>query len=166
MSKLQGREANLFSDLASTTIAGQLESRLKELERNIAVARQFIKLADECYSQVRHEWELLQQDTRPARAAPDFSQHTSEPRDEDTFEEIATFKEKKSHFGHVKTGKTPEGTNTHTPSLGAKPETLKRKETESSNEAKTSEISQKASHPSKASRKGKRSNIKRLKPQS
>src|SRR5216683_3168695 len=62
MSKVQGRDANLFSDLASTTIAGQLESRLKELERNIAVARQFIKLADECYSQVKHEWELLQQD--------------------------------------------------------------------------------------------------------
>jgi hypothetical protein len=35
---------------------------LKELERNIAVARQFIGMADECYSKVKHEWELLQQD--------------------------------------------------------------------------------------------------------
>src|SRR5213594_1700381 len=64
MSKLQGREASAFSDIANTTLADQVESRLKELERNIAVARQFIKLADECSSQVRHEWDLLQQDIR------------------------------------------------------------------------------------------------------
>ncbi len=64
MSKLQGRETGTFSDIANTTLAEQVESRLKELERNIAVARQFIKLADECSSQVRHEWDLLQQDIR------------------------------------------------------------------------------------------------------
>ncbi len=155
MSRVQGRDANLFNDLASTTIAGQLESRLKELERNIAVARQFIKLADECYSQVRHEWELLQQDSRPAKTTQEFSQHTPETRDEDTFEEISTFKEKKPHPSHGKTGKTPEPTNLHTPSLGAKPETPKRKESESSTETKASDTPQKASHGSKASRKGK-----------
>src|SRR5713101_3795220 len=145
MSRVQGREANLFSDLASTTIAGQLESRLKELERNIAVARQFIKLADECYSEVRHEWELLQQDTRPAKPAPEFPQHTTEPRDEDTFEEISTFKEKKPHLSHGKKEKAPEPTSIHTPSLGAKPETPKRKEVESSSETKASDASQKTS---------------------
>src|SRR6267143_954870 len=61
MSKLQVSENSLV-DIANTTLANQLESRLKELERNIAVARQFIGMADECYSKVKHEWELLQQD--------------------------------------------------------------------------------------------------------
>jgi hypothetical protein len=61
MSKLQASENSLV-DIANTTLANQLESRLKELERNIAVARQFIGMADECYSKVKHEWELLQQD--------------------------------------------------------------------------------------------------------
>src|SRR5438093_13653599 len=61
MSKLQSSESSL-TDIANMTLANQLESRLKELERNIAVARQFIGMADECYSKVKHEWELLQQD--------------------------------------------------------------------------------------------------------
>ena len=61
MSKLQASENSLV-DIANTTLANQLESRLKELERNIAVARQFIGMADECYGKVKHEWELLQQD--------------------------------------------------------------------------------------------------------
>ncbi len=61
MSKLQVSD-NSLTDIANTTLANQLESRLKELERNIAVARQFIGMADECYSKVKHEWELLQQD--------------------------------------------------------------------------------------------------------
>src|SRR2546425_1338159 len=61
MSKLQVSD-NSLTDIANATLANQLESRLKELERNIAVARQFIGMADECYSKVKHEWELLQQD--------------------------------------------------------------------------------------------------------
>jgi len=61
MSKLQVSDNSLV-DIANMTLANQLESRLKELERNIAVARQFIGMADECYSKVKHEWELLQQD--------------------------------------------------------------------------------------------------------
>src|SRR5438093_11578526 len=61
MSKLQVSE-NSLTYTADTTLANELESRLKELERNIAVARQFIGMADECYSKVKHEWELLQQD--------------------------------------------------------------------------------------------------------
>src|SRR5207253_1866151 len=61
MSKLQVSDSSLV-DIANATLANQLESRLEELERNIAVARQFIGMADECYSKVKHEWELLQQD--------------------------------------------------------------------------------------------------------
>jgi hypothetical protein len=61
MSRLQVSDNSLV-DIANATLANQLESRLKELERNIAVARQFIGMADECYSKVKHEWELLQQD--------------------------------------------------------------------------------------------------------
>src|SRR5437899_12258757 len=49
MSKLQVSDNSLV-DIANMTLANQLESRLKELERNIAVARQFIGMADECYS--------------------------------------------------------------------------------------------------------------------
>src|SRR5437879_12382168 len=61
MSKLQVGDNSLV-DIANMTLANQLESRLKELERNIAVDRQLIGMADECYSKVKHEWELLQQD--------------------------------------------------------------------------------------------------------
>jgi hypothetical protein len=61
MSKVESSDSGLI-DIANLTLANQLESRLKELERNIAVARQFIGMADECYSKVKHEWELLQQD--------------------------------------------------------------------------------------------------------
>src|SRR5207245_10989442 len=69
MSKLQASDNSLV-DIANTTLANQLESRLKELERNIAVARQFIGMADECYSKVKHEWELLQQDIGVKNATP------------------------------------------------------------------------------------------------
>ena len=153
MSKVHGRDASLYSDIASTTIAGQLESRMKELERNIAVARQFIKLADECYGQVKHEWELLQQDARPrpTRAVPEFSQSSPslEQSEQDFFEEISTFKEKKPHPSRNKTGKVSGPTTPHTPSLGAKPETPKRKDNEASSENKASETPQKESRSSR-----------------
>ena len=84
MSKLQVSESSL-TDIANTTLANQLESRLKELERNIAVARQFIGMADECYSKVKHEWELLQQDigvknttTNQTRRLPSTEERTDE----------------------------------------------------------------------------------------
>ncbi len=60
--KVEGREAESLRDIASVSLAGELESRLRDLERNIAVAKQFIKLADESYSEVRREWNILQQD--------------------------------------------------------------------------------------------------------
>ncbi len=80
-----------------------MESRLKELERNIAVARQFIKLADETYSQVRHEWDLLQQDVRtrqPETFSSPFSEGNEEKKHErDHLEEGFGHKDKaKSHF--------------------------------------------------------------------
>src|SRR5213080_571099 len=85
MSKLQVSDSSLV-DIANATLANQLESRLKELERNIAVARQFIGMADECYSKVKHEWELLQQDigvknatTNQTRHLPSTEERTDEP---------------------------------------------------------------------------------------
>jgi hypothetical protein len=97
MSKLQATD-NSLTDIANTTLANQLESRLKELERNIAVARQFIGLADECYSKVRHEWELLQQDigvknatTSQTRLLSPLEERTDEPEFKTT-----VHKEKKS----------------------------------------------------------------------
>src|SRR5881296_2086123 len=83
MSKLQVSE-NSLTDIANTTLANQLESRLKELERNIAVARQFIGMADECYSKVKHEWELLQQDIGVKNAT---THQTQLPSSSDTIDE-------------------------------------------------------------------------------
>ena len=90
MSKLQASESSL-AVIANTTLANQLESRLKELERNIAVARQFIGMADECYSKVKHEWELLQQDigvkntTSQTRHLPPTEDRTDESEISGTF---------------------------------------------------------------------------------
>src|SRR5438132_546284 len=90
MSKLQVSD-NSLTDIANTTLANQLESRLKELERNIAVARQFIGMADECYSKVKHEWELLQQDigvknatTNQTRYLPSTEERTDKPEIKET----------------------------------------------------------------------------------
>lgn len=79
MSRVEGKSPSQFSDLANLTIANELESRLKELERNIAVARQFIKLADESYARIRHEWDLLQQDIRPRKTATETTLDTLTP---------------------------------------------------------------------------------------
>ena len=90
MSKLQVSD-NSLTDIANTTLANQLESRLKELERNIAVARQFIGMADECYSKVKHEWELLQQDigvknatAHQTRYLPSTEERTDKPEIKET----------------------------------------------------------------------------------
>src|SRR2546428_2378850 len=83
MSKLQVGDNSLV-DIANMTLANQLESRLKELERNSAGARQFSGMADECYSKVKHEWELLQQDigvkstTSQTRHIPSTEERTDE----------------------------------------------------------------------------------------
>jgi hypothetical protein len=74
MSKLQVSDSSLV-DIANTTLANHLESRPKELERNIAVARQFIGMANECYSKVKHEWELLQQEIGVRNTTPSRTRH-------------------------------------------------------------------------------------------
>src|SRR2546428_11073702 len=64
MSKVQERDATLLNNLSDTEIANELDSRLRDLEKNIAVAREFIKLADESYSELRHNWNLLHEEAR------------------------------------------------------------------------------------------------------
>jgi hypothetical protein len=97
MSKLQVSDNSLV-DIANTTLANQLESRLKELERNIAVARQFIGMADECYSKVKHEWELLQQDIGVKNATTNQTRLVSSLKERTDGSEIrgTVRKEKKS----------------------------------------------------------------------
>ena len=148
MSKVHSKDNSLFNDIASTTIAGQLESRLRELERNIAVAHEFIKLADESYNQVKHEWELLHNDKPSSKKTSEFP-HPSPPSqhdEEDIFEDIPSFKDKKARTSLEKSSKSLGSATSHTPSLGAKPEMLnKKKENAESGEAKTPEPEQKAS---------------------
>src|SRR5436309_5445866 len=108
MSKVHSKYNSLFNDIASTTIAGQLESRLRELERNIAVAHEFIKLADESYNQVKHEWELLHNDKPSSKKTSEFP-HPSPPSqhdEEDTFEDIPSFKDKKTRTALEKSSKS------------------------------------------------------------
>ncbi len=62
MSKVQEKDATLLSNLSGSEIANELDSRLRDLEKNIAVAREFIKLADESYSELRHKWNLLHEE--------------------------------------------------------------------------------------------------------
>src|SRR5437899_12259276 len=64
MSKVQEKENTLLNNLSGTEIANELDSRLRDLEKNIAVAREFIKLADESYSELRHKWNLLHEEVR------------------------------------------------------------------------------------------------------
>jgi len=161
MSKIHRKENTLLNDIATTTIAGQLESRLKELERNIAVAHEFIKLADESYNQVKHEWELLHNDKPSTKKTSEFPSYSPQTQhdDEDTFEDIPSFKDKKTHGPHEKSFKSFGSTSSHTPSLGAKPETTKKKETLEPAEAKTSEPEPKESKTSRH-KKSKSSNSK------
>src|SRR6266849_4739165 len=111
MSKLQASENSLV-DIANTTLANQLESRLKELERNIAVARQFIGMADECYSKVKHEWELLQQDigvknatTSQTRLPSSLEERTDKPEIRGT---VRREKKNGSEFQRKKTEDSPD----------------------------------------------------------
>ena len=78
MSKVQGKDADLLNNLTDTGIANELDSRLRDLEKNIAVAREFIKLADESYSELRHKWNLLQEEAR-GRVEASASERTANP---------------------------------------------------------------------------------------
>ncbi len=68
MSKVQEKDAILLSNLSGSEIANELDSRLRDLEKNIAVAREFIKLADESYSrrpsETNQDHESAQERTR------------------------------------------------------------------------------------------------------
>ena len=64
MSKVQDKESTLLNNLSDREIAHELDSRLRDLEKNIAVAREFIKLADESYSELRHKWNLLSEEVQ------------------------------------------------------------------------------------------------------
>src|SRR5207247_9167571 len=59
MSKVQEKESTLLNTLSSKEVANELDSHLRDLEKNIAVAREFIKLVDESYSDLRHKWNML-----------------------------------------------------------------------------------------------------------
>jgi len=138
MSKLQTSESSLV-DIANTTLANQLESRLKELERNIAVARQFIGMADECYSKVKHEWELLQQDigvknttTNQTRHLPSIEERTDEAETKGT---VSREKKSRSESQRKKAEDSPDTflqPEDHAES--AKDEKSSRKESETSSQ--------------------------------
>src|SRR6266446_1192734 len=70
MSKVQEKDATLLSNLTGSEIANELDSRLRDLEKNIAVAREFIKLADESYSELRHKWNLLHEEVHNKSRKP------------------------------------------------------------------------------------------------
>jgi hypothetical protein len=67
MSKVQGKDSELQNNLTGSGIVSELDSldsHLRDLEKNIAVAREFIKLADESYSELRHKWNLIHEEAR------------------------------------------------------------------------------------------------------
>ncbi len=159
MSKLQGRETSAFSDIANTTLADQVESRLKELERNIAVARQFIKLADECSSQVRHEWDLLQQDIRTAPIETSsqltLAEHPRKHEITPHLEGFPTTKKKTKHqTGEDEFKEETEDTSTALTETDTTPTRTKhhgstKKEAGPTNETKTTTITSKNSYLAK-----------------
>jgi hypothetical protein len=138
MSKLQASESSLV-DIANATLANQLESRLKELERNIAVARQFIGMADECYSKVKHEWELLQQDigvknttTSQTRHLPSTEERTDESETKGT---VRSEKKSRSEFQRKKAEDSPDTfLQPEDHAEAAKDERSTRKQTETSSQ--------------------------------
>ncbi len=158
MSKLQGRETSTFSDIANTTLAEQVESRLKELERNIAVARQFIKLADECSSQVRHEWDLLQQDIRTTSSESNTSRtFTEHPKKHETTPRLEGFptREKTKHKSEDEFKNETEDISDSITGTDANPKPTKRHgskrhETESADETKSPTVTSKNSYLAKS----------------
>src|SRR5207245_6512734 len=131
MSKIQASD-NSLTDIANTTLANQLESRLKELERNIAVARQFIGMADECYSKVKHEWELLQQDIGVKNATTSQNRHLSSLEDRiDESEIMGTVRREKKGKSELQRTDSPDIVlHPEDQAASAKDEKTSRKQTE------------------------------------
>ncbi len=149
MSKTQERDTNLFSDLANTTIAGELESRLRELERNIAVARQFIKLADETYTQVRREWEILQEGVRSRKTETNTASHTrnTDKHDLDTLEETETPRTTKTRTSRDANSKASTTLwKTHTSQHATKTSSANKENDEDSNQDSFSASTPKTPH--------------------
>ena len=139
MSRVQAKEANFLSNLSGTEIASELDSRLRDLEKNIAVAREFIKLADESYSELRHKWNLLHEEVhnKPQTHAAEQATVTgekkeSQPRNKERgkprSKEVTRLDEPKS-LGSMDIATKAEG---HV--KGAKPPSRPKKETENSSE--------------------------------
>ena len=107
MSKVQEKDENLLNNLSGSEIANELDSRLRDLEKNIAVAREFIKLADESYSELRHKWNLLHEEVR-SKSQTRQTERTS------TTEEKTEIRQKNSQHSKTKAGQVasfdePEG---------------------------------------------------------
>jgi hypothetical protein len=152
MSKVQGKEATLLNNLSGTEIANELDSRLRDLEKNIAVAREFIKLADESYSELRHKWNLLHEEVRnkPQTHAAEQATVTGEKKEsrprnkvraKPRLKEVTQLNEPKSS-GSMDTPPKPES---H--AKGAKPVNRPKKETENSSERFDSLTPEKPSQP-------------------
>jgi hypothetical protein len=152
MSKVQEKEATLLNNLSGTEIANELDSRLRDLEKNIAVAREFIKLADESYSELRHKWNLLHEEVRnkPQTHAAEQATVTGEkkesrPRNKERAKprskEVTRLNEPKSS-GSMDTPPKPES---H--AKGAKSVNRPKKETENSSDRIDSLTPEKPSQP-------------------
>jgi hypothetical protein len=152
MSKVQGKDATLLNNLSGTEIANELDSRLRDLEKNIAVAREFIKLADESYSELRHKWNLLHEEVSNKPQT-----HASEPATV-TVEKKVTRPRNKEH-SKTRSKEVAQLNEPENPgSLGmstkpevhakrAKPMNRPKKETENSSKAPDSLSPEKPSQP-------------------
>lgn len=88
----RGRDASISVDMADMTLGSSLESHSKEVfERNIAVVRGFIRLADECLGGRRRTLQENRQEepsrkaetSRAVRVAKDHNVHTAAYNSED-----------------------------------------------------------------------------------
>jgi predicted nuclease with TOPRIM domain len=118
MSKVQGKDANLLNNLSGSEIANELDTRLRDLEKNIAVAREFIKLADESYSELRHKWNLLHEEVSNKRPTQSLEQTTvTEETTDGQHENKGHRKTKSKEFTEL-----TEPKSTSSPSISTKPE--------------------------------------------
>jgi predicted nuclease with TOPRIM domain len=152
MSKVQEKDATLLNTLSGTEIANELDSHLRDLEKNIAVAREFIKLADESYSELRHKWNLLSEDVRNkpqthiTEQAPVPRERTeTRPRNKEhskTREKVVTELDEPKTAGSMDISAKPEGHAHQTKTVNQH-----KKETEISSEDITSLGPEKPSRP-------------------
>lgn len=75
----RARGPNPSPEFDSSRIADELDTRLHELEKDIAVASQFIKLADRNYSEIKRKWSLLKVDIQGRTQAQKDSEQPLSP---------------------------------------------------------------------------------------